>query len=220
MSTAYFVRGSGPVSEIDDPYNIADSTSATGLLPQGYVTDARFIPNLIPTIKQAIYDHGAVFSNMYYDTPYYNAANKTYYYNGASPATNHAILLVGWDDAKSTAGGTGAWIVKNSWGTTWGENGYFYISYNDTRVNTDPAYWPNSINYNPNATIYGYDTLGTMGNYGFTSTDEYGLVKFTPSQNQEITKVGTWITASNTTVNFTVYDNFNGNSLSCVLGST
>ncbi|MCK4764796.1 MAG: hypothetical protein KAW12_21540, partial [Candidatus Aminicenantes bacterium] len=37
---------------------------------------------------------------------------------------NHAIILCGWDDA------LGAWLLKNSWGTGWGDNGFMWIQYN------------------------------------------------------------------------------------------
>lgn len=46
---------------------------------------------------------------------------------------NHAVAIVGYDDTRS------CWICKNSWGTNWGENGYFRIGYGECRID-DQAY--------------------------------------------------------------------------------
>ena len=45
---------------------------------------------------------------------------------------NHAVLLVGYDDREEY------FIVKNSWGSTWGEEGYFRIAYSE--MNNDVAF--------------------------------------------------------------------------------
>ncbi len=47
---------------------------------------------------------------------------------------NHAILIVGWDDAKQ------AWLVKNSWGTAWGEKGYVWVEYGCNNIGYGAAW--------------------------------------------------------------------------------
>jgi cathepsin L len=53
---------------------------------------------------------------------------------GPIPATNHAVVIVGWDDAK------GAWRVRNSWGTGWGESGYAWVKYNNNAIGWDTVW--------------------------------------------------------------------------------
>lgn len=50
------------------------------------------------------------------------------YEHGGSDEINHAVLLVGWDDQ------LGAWIIKNSWGKDWGDNGFALVAYDCCRL--------------------------------------------------------------------------------------
>ncbi|MBQ7195846.1 MAG: hypothetical protein IJS40_00365 [Synergistaceae bacterium] len=87
-------------------------------------------------IKRAIMQHGAVFVS-YHDILDDFNADKTAFYSTKYDATRrHAVLLVGWNDDyetsnfKTSPSKKGAWLVRNSRGTTWGgEDGYFWMSY-------------------------------------------------------------------------------------------
>jgi hypothetical protein len=52
--------------------------------------------------------------------------------------TNHCVALVGWQDTSSN--GDGYWILRNSWGTNWGENGYMRIAYRSAHVTCAVCY--------------------------------------------------------------------------------
>jgi len=96
------------------PYRIADWTwIANGSPPSA------------ETLKDAIYTYGPVVAgfDVYYDFFYYSTG--VYSHIWGEYVGGHAVLVVGWDDSSS------AFIVKNSWGTEWGESGYFRISYDE-----------------------------------------------------------------------------------------
>ena len=223
ISSAYFMRGSGPFSEADDPYDAShiNVDCPSGLTPQGFVTAAWFLPtNDNDIIKNCIMQYGALASNMYWDPSCYNSSNYTYYYSGASN-TNHGVTLVGWDDTKVTAGGTGAWIIRNSWGAAWGENGYFYVSYQDTKVNSSLTVFPDYTEYSSGAEVLSYSDAGWLGQIGYGTTNTVdALVKFIASDNIQLSKIGTAAVQSGSIISVEIYDSFNGsNSLTGLLAS-
>lgn len=95
-------------------------------------------------VKHLIMEYGAVrigylhlFAFEGADSSYY-LPNLSTYYNRDIPANEggwHAVILVGWNDHysssnfKSNPNVEGAWLALNSWGTSFGDGGYFWISY-------------------------------------------------------------------------------------------
>ncbi|HER43942.1 MAG TPA: hypothetical protein ENO08_05735, partial [Candidatus Eisenbacteria bacterium] len=114
-----------PLCRTDDCLVLEGSISEYGYITRS--TDQEVDLNTrINLIKEALL-MGPVSASMfvYYDFYYYEDGC----YEPASSIFlgGHAVLVVGWDDRQ--CGGEGAWICKNSWGTDWGMNGYFYIKY-------------------------------------------------------------------------------------------
>ncbi|WP_292882876.1 C1 family peptidase [Methanobrevibacter sp. UBA188] len=171
MGWGYLTSWLGPVLESDDLFD--DNSHLSGILNSiGHVQNIIFLYRANYTdndaIKRAIMQYGAVGTTMYMGG-YLNSKNAYYYYK-TSDSPNHAVTIVGWDDNFSknnfahTPEGDGAWIVKNSWGSGWGNNGYFYVSYYDTRL-AQPGLWDVSFAIVLNDTIrldknYQYDIAG------------------------------------------------------------
>jgi uncharacterized repeat protein (TIGR02543 family) len=116
----------------DHPYRLTD---------WAYVGDGYSIPSA-NAIKQAIYNYGPVATAIcasgpvfqgYHDGIY--ATNESSYCDGG---TDHAIVLVGWNDTENT------WILRNSWDSGWGESGYMRIARNVSNV----GYAANYVIYN------------------------------------------------------------------------
>jgi hypothetical protein len=81
----------------------------------------------VDEIKAAIHENGPVAVTVTANSTF--QAYKSGVYNRQSTGqTNHIVALVGWDDSE------GAWILRNSWGSNWGENGYMRIKYGISRV--------------------------------------------------------------------------------------
>ena len=204
ISTAYLARREGPINEADDPYYDYATGCNGGLTARKYLREALMIPDRSgpldnDNLKQAIMDYGAIYTSVYWDSTYYNASDYTYYYTG-SATSNHAVALVGWDDNMAIAGapGVGAWIVRNSWGTTWGEGGYFYVSYYDNNIGKDNVAFIEARDPD-NSTIYQYDPLGWVGNLGYGDNTAWGANVFTTSRDGMLTAVAFYTSTVNTT---------------------
>lgn len=79
-------------------------------------------------------------------TDAFRSYNKEDHYDFSQPFDehsdldpNHVVVIVGWDDSKGNDP-KGAWLVKNSWGTNWGIDGFMWIKYNSNNIG-DSAAW-------------------------------------------------------------------------------
>lgn len=129
------VKREGAVLETCMPYRANDTAPCVEDGCVKYATTNRWedIPNVVEAIKEKVLNHGPVTTafTVYNDFRYYTGG--CYEHAGDDPI-NHLVVIVGWDD--NMCGGEGAWLIKNSWGTSWGMNGYFYIKYGSCNVGT------------------------------------------------------------------------------------
>ncbi len=180
ISTAYLARWSGPVSETDDSYDPHSGVSPTDLPSLKRVQEVLFLPARSgpgdnELIKWALMNYGVLDSSIYFSSDAYDSANCSHYYSGSAPA-NHMIGIVGWDDSfdrnkfTPAAPGDGAFIVKNSWGTAWGDEGFFYVSYYDTVIGTGNAVHT-AEDLSSYSHVYQYDPLGWVESIGYSGSN-------------------------------------------------
>lgn len=136
MGVGYLLSWLGPILDEDDSYNSLSALSPvldSIMHVQNMVFLKKSDHNNLDHIKRAIMDYGAVHTGIFMIASYNSQVNAyVQCYRGPFPC-DHAVVLVGWDDDFYIPGapGRGAWIAKNSWGESWGNDGLFYVSYYD-----------------------------------------------------------------------------------------
>ena len=217
MALGYLTSWLGPILEKDDLYD--DKSHLSHVLNSIYhVQNVMFLKRNSYTdndaIKLALMKYGAVATTMCMGQ--INSKNA-HYYSGNDPI-DHAVTIVGWDDNfsrnnfyRTAPPGDGAWIVKNSWGDDWGKNGYFYVSYYDTKF-AQPGVIDASFAIIFNDTIrldknYQYDISGITDFFMNSSSKVWYKNVFTATDNEYLASVSTYFDKIS---NWTVSINVNG----------
>lgn len=196
----------------------------------GYMTGCQLL-STDSERKAAIQKYGAITVSYGYYEQYENnvgewvKVNGNYQWNGTTcaynydgsegtKAANHMVTIVGWDDnyaVNNFASGhrpkkAGAWLCKNSWGANagWGENGYFWISYEDKSI-CDTVTWQMA----PAGTydgIYQYDGFGWNALISYADSVEQANV-YTASGEHILKAVGFYTAQNNVNAVVRVYTN-------------
>ncbi len=228
LAASYLTRWTGPFTEAQDPYNDSVHPDPSTLTLQKHVQDIVYLPpRTSPTdnddFKYALTTWGAVDVSIFWDNASYNSGTHSYRYTG-SAGYNHDVTMVGWDDDylatnfSPAAPGNGAFLIKNSWGTGWGNAGYFWISYYDSELGYDTLDNGNlqasvfmgaqpTTNYTHN---YQWDPFGYVGSFGYGSgVATWGANRFVAQASEQLKALGFWTLGVDTS-----YQLYYGTSLS------
>ncbi|MCI6886202.1 MAG: lectin like domain-containing protein [Lachnospiraceae bacterium] len=201
MAMAYLLSWMGPVAASEDPYG--DGVSPDGLEPLKHVQEIQVLPAQEPDmIKRAVMKYGGVQSSLYTtlqngggDSEYYNPETKAYCYPDDT-APNHDVVIVGWDDDfpkeafRTEVPENGAFLCENSWGTRFGEDGFFYVSYYDRnlgKINTAYTRVEETDNYD---SIYQSDLCGWIGQVGYGEESAWAMNVYTAGGKETLDAVG------------------------------
>jgi hypothetical protein len=128
VESAYpYTRVPGQLRPIPTPYRVAS---------WGFVANGNR-PS-VAAMKRSLVAHGPLSVGVL-STPAFQAHRGAGVFRqsagaGGANRMNHFVLLVGWDDTR------GAWRIKNSWGTGWGDNGYAWVAYNSDNLGASAAW--------------------------------------------------------------------------------
>lgn len=223
----------GPVAEEDFPYgdtDIPETEKTLAALQQEAdyhlrdavsifydpTSDEAVLAKQRDILKNAVHQGHAAALGYYDCDDFYSGAS---YYFPENPQDTeysgeyHAVSIIGWDDNYAAENFTetppmdGAWLVKNSWGTEWGEYGCFWLSYADQSIYE--TYYLEAMPAQLHAKNYQYDDFGCGAALSVEEEDNSAIVAnvFTAEEDTYVTDVMVFVTMPDEPYEITVYNN-------------
>jgi len=231
VASEVFIR-KGAVSETCSPYDtsalncdgscVCDSCPAVKTV--NGVRVVAYDGSQIDRIKNAVYNEGPVTVGYQHESAYLYEDptwGTIYDYYPNPESANHLVSIVGWDDdvphPNPSHGGTGAWLAKNSWGTGFGNDGYFYLAYDSGNAGA-VTYFEYKDSDSEEELLY-WDETGWVNQGGFGDETAWFASVFTAPTDKALTHVEFWATSSNAAYEITVWDGEFGSQLAHKTGS-
>lgn len=212
MSGNYLTQ-EGARLETCQPYHAYNYTCLTACEPVMRLREYRTVANTVDAIKAAL-NYGPVITSINaeaWGTAFQNY-DGSYVLSGGSGPTNHSVVIVGYDDPQFPEG---HWIVRNSYGTSWGDDGYFYIQYGAGAIGSNSCQhvaFEEPLESQDRSLLY-FDTHGVVGAYGNGSNNTtWGAVRFVPSYSGDVERVEFAALGSNFTYTIRIYNSKSGSS--------
>jgi C1A family cysteine protease len=143
-TAAVYLSNYGAPTEACYPYTASNgscssacSSYQTSVYRPQYIIGSMSDGTNVDTVKRMVATYGPTAVKMYVYSDFYYYKGGIYSYTSGSYVGCHIVTIVGYDDA------TQSFIVKNSWGTGWGEQGFFRIAYSE--MNSPVGFAINSI---------------------------------------------------------------------------
>lgn len=142
----------------------------------------------VDAVKSALNDHGPLVMTMNVYRDFYSYRSGVYTHVSGEYLGGHAVLTVGYDDINQ------CFIVKNSWGTYWGESGYFRIAYSE--ITGDSEFGWETLAFEGNDPPTPPPTCDYTSSKLFSSAGGAGAVAVTPADGcaWTATSSASWIT--------------------------
>lgn len=215
---AYLLSWMGPVTEQEDPF---DGETTEGVDPAVHVQEVRISePKDYDAIKRFVYLYGGVETALYLDfnefmqsSACYNEETYAYCYQGEE-VSNHDVVIIGWDDefpAEKFNGNVendGAFLCQNSWGTSFGNQGMFYVSYEDVNIGGYGVVYSGVEPTDNYDRIFQSDLCGFTAQIGYGNEECWFANVYTPDEDVMLRAAGFYATGKNTAYEVYVVSKF------------
>ena len=222
ISMAYLLSWRGPVEESLDPIDGESPDLLEEIVHVQEVREAQ--PKDYEAIKRFVYLYGGVESAIYMDfdislkeSPHYNEEFNSFCYPEEENG-NHDVVIIGWDDdypSENFSGEVtedGAFICQNSWGETFGEDGIFYVSYEDANIGTYGIAYSRIDGADNYDKIYQTDLCGFTAQIGYQQKNCWFSNIYTAESDLNLRAAGFYATGPDTEYEIYVVPNFRNES--------